>query len=330
MQTSVSTLIESLLHAHDRLPEQAIRDLVARRDDAVEPLLELLRKAVTEIETVSGETFMGHIYAAMLLASFRERRTHPLLLESLKTKDEHLLMHVWGGMMLDYMPRLLAMTAGPDLTGLIALADDESHLEIVRELALEALGCLVARGESSREPVVGLIRRLLSRPRSRKEEHFVTMLAMVAADIHPGELMDDIAMQITAGNIDGEYLSLDELRLMAAEPVEKVLQRTRESVTMTFFEDVVAEMSDWDCFNEEQVRRENGERREAMKSFFEPPPDLPEFDENVGHQADEIEDAVISVPGPKARPARGPEAGRNEPCPCGSGKKYKKCCGQGA
>ena len=22
-----------------------------------------------------------------------------------------------------------------------------------------------------------------------------------------------------------------------------------------------------------------------------------------------------------------PKVGRNEPCPCGSGKKYKKCCG---
>jgi len=25
----------------------------------------------------------------------------------------------------------------------------------------------------------------------------------------------------------------------------------------------------------------------------------------------------------------GPKVGRNEPCPCGSGKKYKKCCGAG-
>lgn len=24
-----------------------------------------------------------------------------------------------------------------------------------------------------------------------------------------------------------------------------------------------------------------------------------------------------------------PKVGRNEPCPCGSGKKYKKCCGKG-
>jgi SEC-C motif-containing protein len=26
----------------------------------------------------------------------------------------------------------------------------------------------------------------------------------------------------------------------------------------------------------------------------------------------------------------GPKVGRNDPCPCGSGKKYKKCCGQGS
>ena len=25
---------------------------------------------------------------------------------------------------------------------------------------------------------------------------------------------------------------------------------------------------------------------------------------------------------------KGPKIGRNDPCPCGSGKKYKKCCGK--
>jgi SEC-C motif-containing protein len=25
-----------------------------------------------------------------------------------------------------------------------------------------------------------------------------------------------------------------------------------------------------------------------------------------------------------------PKVGRNDPCPCGSGKKYKKCCGRGS
>ena len=27
------------------------------------------------------------------------------------------------------------------------------------------------------------------------------------------------------------------------------------------------------------------------------------------------------------KPIRSEKVGRNDPCPCGSGKKYKKCCG---
>ncbi len=30
---------------------------------------------------------------------------------------------------------------------------------------------------------------------------------------------------------------------------------------------------------------------------------------------------------PKGKPRRVEKVGRNAPCPCGSGKKYKKCCG---
>lgn len=30
---------------------------------------------------------------------------------------------------------------------------------------------------------------------------------------------------------------------------------------------------------------------------------------------------------PKGKPRRVEKVGRNEPCPCGSGKKHKKCCG---
>ncbi len=33
--------------------------------------------------------------------------------------------------------------------------------------------------------------------------------------------------------------------------------------------------------------------------------------------------------GPPPSPMRTEKAGRNDPCPCGSGKKYKKCCGAG-
>ncbi|MCK4540319.1 preprotein translocase subunit SecA [Candidatus Parcubacteria bacterium] len=37
--------------------------------------------------------------------------------------------------------------------------------------------------------------------------------------------------------------------------------------------------------------------------------------------------SVFSEPQAKARDESGKKVGRNDPCPCGSGKKYKKCCG---
>jgi len=35
-------------------------------------------------------------------------------------------------------------------------------------------------------------------------------------------------------------------------------------------------------------------------------------------------------PSPTQPQRRGKKTGRNEPCPCGSGKKFKKCCGMNA
>ncbi len=37
-------------------------------------------------------------------------------------------------------------------------------------------------------------------------------------------------------------------------------------------------------------------------------------------------DGEMVKPAPMVRSM--PKVGRNEPCPCGSGKKYKKCCGK--
>jgi len=47
----------------------------------------------------------------------------------------------------------------------------------------------------------------------------------------------------------------------------------------------------------------------------------------AGAASDMVNEASEAVS--KAKPIRtGPKVGRNDPCPCGSGKKYKQCCGK--
>jgi preprotein translocase subunit SecA len=42
-----------------------------------------------------------------------------------------------------------------------------------------------------------------------------------------------------------------------------------------------------------------------------------------------VSEAMAAAEKEKAKPIRtGPKVGRNDPCPCGSGKKYKHCCGR--
>ena len=48
-----------------------------------------------------------------------------------------------------------------------------------------------------------------------------------------------------------------------------------------------------------------------------------------GKPSDVVSEAAAAAVAEKAKPVRtGPKVGRNDPCPCGSGKKYKHCCGR--
>ncbi|HSH56827.1 MAG TPA: SEC-C metal-binding domain-containing protein, partial [Halomonas sp.] len=68
----------------------------------------------------------------------------------------------------------------------------------------------------------------------------------------------------------------------------------------------------------ERQRREALEREKATAASRHASPDA-----TTGEQEE-------TAPTTEGRPVRreGPKVGRNDPCPCGSGKKYKQCCGK--
>jgi hypothetical protein len=53
---------------------------------------------------------------------------------------------------------------------------------------------------------------------------------------------------------------------------------------------------------------------------------LPEAMAAYAHLGRSIDQALRELED-RPRPARRTKVGRNEPCPCGSGRKYKRCCG---
>ncbi len=63
-------------------------------------------------------------------------------------------------------------------------------------------------------------------------------------------------------------------------------------------------------------------RHDESTQFQYAPKEVPQGEEGVSYEG--------QLPPEQQRPYKRevPKVGRNEPCPCGSGKKYKKCCGQ--
>ena len=69
----------------------------------------------------------------------------------------------------------------------------------------------------------------------------------------------------------------------------------------TLFGDTIEELSTWYCFSE-KYKEERERARSSPGAALHP----------------------LMATKPIRNPLRG--VGRNDPCPCGSGKKYKKCC----
>ncbi len=62
-------------------------------------------------------------------------------------------------------------------------------------------------------------------------------------------------------------------------------------------------------------------KHDPASAFGQPP------QADQGKASDVVSEAADQID--KAKPKRtGPKVGRNDPCPCGSGKKYKQCCGK--
>jgi len=72
-------------------------------------------------------------------------------------------------------------------------------------------------------------------------------------------------------------------------------------------DDTVAEMEWWHCFNPAAAEED----------------ELDDLDEMEAALLDVEDDELPGTPVVRELP----KIGRNERCPCGSGKKYKKCCG---
>ena len=294
-------ILDELSKYRGYFPRKAVEEAI-RQQTAITPhLLRALEDAATYTHP-PGETeppFLP-LYAIHLLAQFRERRAYPLIANLCRapgTVVEDLL----GDTVTEGLPRILATVFDDDMASIQSIVENEAGNEWVRGAAVHALGILVRWGIAKRTDVIDYFGELFRGRLERKSTHVWNDLAMECADLHAATLAGDLRGAFDEGLIDPGFIRLAD--------IEDALERGEGEDDMRFgqqdegpIDDAIAEMEWWACFDPEPGTV--AKRRPSASST-----------------------QAGSAP---AVPVRcEPKIGRNAPCPCGSGKKYKKCCGAG-
>lgn len=273
---------------------------MARREDIAPELLRILEDTVERAsELQAGSDYMAHLYAMFLLAQFREPRAYPLVVRYASLPDD-VLDSLSGDFVTEDLSRVLASVCGGDLSGIQSLIENQSVSQWARGAAVASLAMMVATGQKSRDEIVSYYAELFQGKLEKDWSHVWDALVSRSSDLYPDELLDDIRQAYEEGLVDECYIGFDDVMRDLAQGKDRILARLAENPHRRLIDDTVAEMRWWACF-----------------------------------QQDKRNSPVQVTPRPTAAPfaapstfrRASPKTGRNEPCPCGSGKKFKKCCG---
>ncbi|NCC26759.1 MAG: DUF1186 domain-containing protein [Gammaproteobacteria bacterium] len=283
--------IKTQLETYERtFPEAAVRAAMAQPEAMTPRLLECLQATADDPHRVAQtEGAMLHLYAMYLLAQFRERAAYPMLVKLFSTPGE-VCFDVAGDLVTEDLDRILAAVCGADVDPIKSMIENREVNEYVRSACLRALVLLVARGELERASVVEYFRSLFNGKLDLEADFLWTSLVRACCDLYPQELLPDIERTFDAGLVETLFVGRDCVARVISEGKEQALRYADRKGPI---EDTVSEMSWWAAFRED--------------------------DRKAAHQAPTITN------GARFKAAK---VGRNAPCPCGSGKKFKKCCGR--
>jgi len=295
MNLTVAEILEQLELNRGSFPREAVEAAVERRKEITPELLRILDEAADRPEElVAREAYLAHIFAFYLLAQFREPAAYPRIIRFFRLPGK-LALDATGELATEGLDRILASVAHGDAAPIRRLIEDVEVDEWVRGAGVGALGEMVFSGQLERGQVVGYLGRLLGGRLEREPCHVWDRVADLATDLHPGELADDLRRAYQDGLIDPFFISPrnveSALRRSRSAVIEQSRGRSRGLIT-----DTVAEMHWWACFEPEPRRDQRAAAELGPWKSIE-----------------------------TVRKA-GPKVGRNDPCPCGSGKKYKVCC----
>jgi hypothetical protein len=302
-------VIEALSTYRREFPRAAVETAANRWDDFADEMVRALEYTAENMGEVAAEsTAMLHTYAMHLCAEKRERRAFLPMIRILSYEGHDELTEVLGDTLTSAAGRILASTYGGDPEPIQQLIENRRANEYARIEGLQALLVLVLSGMLPRQTLVSYLQELYEGRLPLEPCYLWHQVASVAADIGAAELWPVVERSYGVLAQEPPWPSKHVTERIHAGP-ENAMELARRSPHHGLMRSAVEEMEWWAAFDtdpEQTAKRRLQDVTDAL--------------------AEAVRDTGTEAREPVRRPGRKP--GRNEPCPCGSGKKYKHCCGR--
>jgi hypothetical protein len=287
----------------DRLPVEALRAATQNRGAALPVFMAEIERylaadpAKRTIRLANQVFFIFHI-----LGYWREKSAYRQLAAMLhaRSNDIHELL---GDCTTETSHRVMAAVFDGDPRPLEEIIFDAEADEYVRARMIEALAMVTLRGGLPREYACKFLARCWDELQPQCDcfvwHGWQAAIAMLGLQV----LKPLVLRAYARGSIDSAWLSAADFE----EDFQHALWHGGKLAVQShdefeLFGDPAIEMAHYDCFQSAQTRRPSSQQEYGL--------------ENLPYDS--------FIHGPAGNDYRG--VGRNDPCPCGSGKKFKKCC----
>jgi len=290
-----ATILEQLMHADD-LPRDALRAAAERRADLVPLFVDEIERYAAGAGQRAGNTPLFFLFH--LLGEWGEASAYRPLARLLRCSPDDVDAAISDAITMT-SHRVMAAVFDGDPQPIHNIVLDENADEFVRSRMCETLAMLVLHNDLDRAEATSFLRdcwvNLQPRDACFVWNGWQSAIAMLGLT----ELKDIVKEAFDQKFIHPSWLGYRDferdLEHAAENPTEPWPSGKEE---YTVFGDTIQELSSWHCFSQQYLQ----DRQRRLES-----PGL-----------------RISASDPLRNPLR--DVGRNDPCPCGSGKKFKKCC----
>jgi hypothetical protein len=286
------------LAEHGGFPRMALEWAIANRDAVTPGFLETI-EAYLNAPDPNREDEDALFFIVHLLAQFREKRAYSLLMR-LFSLDSARLHRILGDATTETLPRIAISVFDGDPGPMQTVVEDEDADEFVRSGLFQALAFLVKEGKADLEDFKKYLLRAYADLRPQGESHVWVGWQSAISLLGLTEFSALVRKAFASGRIRPRSMRFrhfqEDVRAAVRDPNS---YENSAWVPLGYFDDTIGEMESWAAFSDEPSDRlERGPWDPALSEFV----------------TDE----------PHVNPFR--DVGRNDPCPCGSGRKFKKCC----